>query len=80
MAERTNLLAAAYDVRTLDALREGISIKSGSDGGVNAFFAKQVVNVDIIHACDDQPLLQIYHSESRRIRRIFEENTGFKPN
>jgi hypothetical protein len=64
MARRTNLLATAYDVRTLDALREGISIKSGSDGSVDAFFAKQVVNVDIIHACDDQSLLQIYRSQN----------------
>jgi hypothetical protein len=37
-------------VRALNALREGISVKSGSDGGVDAFLAKQVVK--IVHACD----------------------------
>jgi hypothetical protein len=48
---RTNSLATTYDVRTLKALREGIGIKSGSDGSVNAFLAKQFVKT--VHACDD---------------------------
>jgi hypothetical protein len=51
--EQTNLLATAYDVRALDALKQGIGIKSGSDGSVDAFLAKQLVNINVVHTCDD---------------------------
>ncbi|KAH0207584.1 hypothetical protein KCU99_g204, partial [Aureobasidium melanogenum] len=50
IAKEANLLTTAYDVRALNALREGISVKSGSNGGVDAVLAKQVVK--IVHACD----------------------------
>ena len=39
-------------MRALDALEQGIGIKSGSDGSVDAFLAKQLININILHACD----------------------------
>jgi hypothetical protein len=75
MARRTNLLATAYDVRTLDALREGISIKSGSDGSVDAFFAKQRRYYPCMRrsvSSTDLPLAE--HGG------YLEENTGFTLN
>lgn len=40
-------------MRALNALEQGIGIKSGSDGSVDAFLAKQLVNINILHACGD---------------------------
>lgn len=40
-------------MRALNTLEQGIGIKSGSDGSVDAFLAKQLVNIDILHACGD---------------------------
>lgn len=59
-------------MRALNALREGISIKSGGDGGVDAFLAKQVVK--IVHACDKSTDSRLDEPE---YGDFSEEDTGF---